>query len=161
MNLPSAKFIVDAEPLDIHELPKWEKKVPNGYIAVAGEGYSGIEESVFLLSEGKIIAISYEHLKYAYTLDGENAWKHVLNMLALKDLVFSVAEIPPAKLKIVIVFNEAAKVKETTFEQVLKKVPKEYYPELVKGIVRALPASELERIKTLAKYGLTDVKVVP
>ncbi len=130
----------------------------NGYIAISGEGYSGIEEALFLISNGKTVAVSYEHLKYNYVLDGEAAWKYVTNLLGLKDLVFSVAEIPPTKMKIVLVFNEAARVKETSLDSVIKKV-KAYDPSFVRGIVKELPSEELERIKTLAKYGLTDIKV--
>jgi len=58
----------------------------------------------------------------------------------------------------VLAFNEAARV-TLAAEDVLKRMPNAYDPSWVKGIIKTLSPQEIDRIRILAKYGLTGVKV--
>lgn len=153
---------MESAPLDV---PTFQKTLAdlcarsfNGYIAWTGWGYDGLEEGVFLLSSGRIAAASYVHLKYNYVLDGPDSVKLALNAVHTSPAFYTVVSYVPAKVNLVLAFNEAAKV-EASCQDVLKRLPPAYDPSWVKGIIKTLPQTEIDRIRVLAKFGLTGVKV--
>ncbi len=130
----------------------------NGYLAWTGYGYDGLEEGVFLFSSGKIVAVSYAHLKYGYSLDGPDALKLALNAVRTDPCAYTLVQFRPAKVILVLAFNESARV-NVRCGSVLNQIPGVYDPSWVKGIIKNLSQQEIDRIRVLAKFGLTGVKV--
>ena len=162
MRLPMGDVIVDAAPLDVQTFRTTVQDLCgrsfNGYLAWTGYGYDGLEEGVFLFSSGKIVAVSYAHLKYGYSLDGPDSLKLALNAVLTNPAAYSLVQFHPAKVNLVLAFNESARV-NIDCGTVLKQIPAVYDPSWVKGIIKNLPQQEIDRIRVLAKFGLTGVKV--
>ncbi len=162
MRLPLGDVVVDAAPLDVQTFKTTVQDLCahsfNGYLAWTGYGYDGLEEGVFLFSSGKIVAVSYAHLKYGYSLDGPDALKLALNAVLTNPCAYTVVRFHPAKVNLVLAFNESARV-SISCASVLKQLPITYDPSWVKGIIKNLSQQEIDRIRVLAKFGLTGVKV--
>ncbi len=164
MNLPAGQVLVDASPLDPDRLPHVLKdliqRAFNGYVAWTGEGHDGLEEGVVLVGKEGILAVSYAHLKYGYVVDGSDALTPALNALRTKGLVHSVVSFTPPKMKLVLAFNEPARLqKPLRPDELVKRIPKAYDASWVRGIIKSLSSEELNRVRLLARYGLTGVEV--
>ncbi len=164
MNLPAGEVVTDAAPVELKAfsdlLQDLGKRSFNGYVAWLGRGYDGLEEGVVLFSEGKIVAASYEHLKYDHIIDGKDALEPAANVLAAKHVVYSVVSLTAPKINLVLAFNEKAKLPSPISpKNVLGLVPATYSDRWVKEIIKTLSQQDIDRIRLLAKYGLTGVKV--
>lgn len=132
----------------------------NGYVAWLGRGYDGLEEGILLFSKGKIVAASYEHLKYDHIIDGKDALEPAANVVASKYPVYSVVSLTVPKINLVLAFNEKARLPAAIPpKDFVGLIPDAYSDRWVKGIIKTLSRQDIDRIRLLAKYGLTGVKV--
>jgi len=156
--------VTSAAPLELKEfsalLHDLHRRSFNGYVAWLGRGYDGLEEGILLFSRGDIVAASYEHLKYDYVIDGKDALEPAANVLVSKCPVYSVVALTIPKINLVLAFNEKAGLPAAiTPKDFLELVPESYSDRWVKSIIKTLPPEDIDRIRILAKYGLTGVKV--
>ncbi|GEM_PF-5188707 len=164
MKLPAGDVEIDASPTTRDglktQLLQLGRRSFNGYVSWLARGHDGLEEGVVLYQEGKIVAASYEHLKYGTVIDGEKALEPMANVAAGEGLVYSVVGLTLPKINLVLAFNEAAKLpKPIDPKNVADLFPKEYDNSIVLGIVHGLSQREQDRIKILAKYGLVGLRV--
>lgn len=164
MNLPAGEVVTDAAPVEPKAfsdlLQDLGKRSFNGYVAWLGRGYDGLEEGVVLFSDGKIVAASYEHLKYDHIIDGKDALEPAANVVMSKHPVYSVVSLTAPKINLVLAFNEKAKLpKPISPKDFVGLIPKAYSDQWVKSVIKTLSQQDIDRIRLLAKYGLTGVKV--
>jgi len=131
----------------------------NGYVAWVGEGLDGLEEGTVVFLNGKAVAIGYTQLKYNRSFDGEQAVAPAMNVIRAKNVVYSVVSLTVPKVNLILAFNDKAKISPMPPEKLWSFVPKEYSDEYVRGIIKTLPPSDIDRIRVLAEYGLVNVKV--
>lgn len=164
MNLPAGEVLTDAAPIELKAfsdlLQDLGKRSFNGYVAWLGRGYDGLEEGILLFSEGKIVAASYEHLKYDHIIDGKDALEPAANVIMSRNPVYSVVALTAPKINLVLAFNEKARLPgPITPKNFVGLIPKAYSDQWAKGIIKTLSQQDIDRIRLLAKYGLTGVKV--
>ncbi len=112
MNLPlgtALKTGLDVASVDFFALLKeLHDKRFNGYVALAVQGASGIEEGTQLFDEGKPVASFYEYYRINKTLYGHGAFERVLNASAANAGVIEVFELSNEQVHLVVAFNEPA-----------------------------------------------------
>ncbi|NPA76492.1 MAG: DUF2226 domain-containing protein [Candidatus Diapherotrites archaeon] len=163
MNIPAGDVVTHAAPLDppkfLDLLKDLGKRSFNGYVAWVGEGLDGLEEGVVVFLNGQAVAVGYTQLKYNKAYDGEQAVAPAMNVIRAKNVVYSVVSLTVPKVNLILAFNDKAKIRPMAPEKLWSFVPKAYSDEYVRGIIKTLPPSDIDRIRMLADYGLVGVKV--
>ncbi len=163
MNIPAGDVQAHATPLDpskfLDLLKDLGKRSFNGYVAWVGEGLDGLEEGLVVLLNGNAVAVEYAQLKYNRVFQGEQAVAPAMNVIRSKNPVYSVVSLTVPKVNLILAFNDKANVRPIPAEKLWSFVPKEYSDEYVRGIIKTLPPSDIDRIRVLAEYGLIGVKV--
>ena len=163
MKLPSGTPLIRNEPIKNGDLSPILSKVPspfNGYLAVTGIGYDGLEEGIFLVEANTVTHAYYVHLKYLYEEKGDSALKNALNVFRTSGANVDLVEFTIPKLKLTASFNEDAKLgKSFKLADLPKFIPKSYSKDTVVKIIKLKPAEELEVIKRLLSIGLGFGKV--
>jgi hypothetical protein len=159
MKIPSGTPLIRNEPIkngDLSHLLQVLSSHPlNGYMAITGMGYDGMEEGIFLLENNNITHAYYIHLKYIYEERGKSSLPYILNVFRAKGANADLVEFTIPKLKLTASFNEDCKLdKPIPVSSLPKLIPKAYDKNLITKIIRLRPAEELNGIKSLIRIGL-------
>ncbi len=164
MNLPSGvplQIGQDLEKYDLIEIFKGlERESFNGYVVLAVRGVEGVEESALVFLEGSVVAASHEFLRYGKSVEGLDAIPLLVNALALGKGIFDIYELSREQVRLILAFNEKARIQEfPKWDEIKKLVPSKYNPEFVKEVVQKVAPEEWEKSRMLARYGLVDIDV--
>ena len=128
----------------------------SGYVVVTVKGKSGIEESMMVFDESKIIGGAYEYLSFGKLLLGDDAKDRMFNALAAKVGYMDIVALTKDKMQLVLAFNS-----KTTFEQPIDKKSLEKTLKTTfdnKFESEDLKNKEVTRDDVLHKYNLKAVK---
>ncbi len=158
MKLPSGTPLIRNEPVKNGDVTSILSRIPtpfNGYLAVTGIGYDGVEEGILLVENSTVTHAYYVHLKYLHEERGKAALPLVLNTFLAEGANVDVVEFTIPKLKLTASFNEDAKIdKPFSLSELQKMIPEEYSKDHVVRIIKLRPADELDGIKSLISIGL-------
>ena len=158
MKVPSGTPLIRNEPVKNGDVSSILQSVPknfNGYLAVTGIGYSGVEEGIFLVDSGTVTHAYYVHLKYSYEEKGDGALEKAFNVFLADGANVDIVELTVPKLKLTASFNEDTKLnKPFSLFDLQKFIPSSYSKDYVVRIMRLLPSAELSSILRLIEAGL-------
>ncbi|PIT85354.1 hypothetical protein COU36_03820 [Candidatus Micrarchaeota archaeon CG10_big_fil_rev_8_21_14_0_10_59_7] len=125
-----------------------------GYLALCVKGRSGVEEAQALFDAGKIVACTYEYYKYEVLIEGEPAFKRLINACAAGYGVVDTYSLDEDALHLALVGNERA-----VFLAGDKPVqPPKVFSAALEEEAKAL--MEAQREDLLKKYKLANLKQV-
>lgn len=112
MNLPAGKPVktaIDVATVDfVALLGELSGKNFNGYLCITIQGANGIEDGTLIFDNGKIVASTYEYLKYSKTMAGEAAFVRIVNASAAQQGVIDIYQLTNDQVQLILAFNENA-----------------------------------------------------
>ncbi len=113
------------------------KKQFTGYIVVTINGYDGIEEGAILFRKGVIIGAGYEFMKYGVTIEGNDAFKIVLNAFKAKHGVIDIYSLTTQHMDLLTAFHEKMLISLKIEPKNLKKIyPREFSDRYAKDVIK-------------------------
>ena len=101
------KSAIDLATLDFFVLlQELTKKSFTGYLTMMIRGVGGLEEGTLVYDGGKIVACTYEYLKYDNLLLGSDAFLRIVNASTAKKGIVDLYQLSSDQIKLVIAFNE-------------------------------------------------------
>ena len=103
----SVKTGIDLAGLDFQGLLKeLTRKAFTGYLALMVRGVGGLEEGTLIYDSGKIVACTYEYLRYDKLLFGSDAFPRIANASAAKKGVVDLFQLSADQVKLIAAFND-------------------------------------------------------
>ncbi len=103
----SVKTGIDLAGLDFSGLLKeLSRKAFTGYLAVMIRGAGGLEEGTIIYDSGKVIACTYEYLRYDKLMFGSDAFPRIANATAAKKGVVDLYQLSADQVKLITAFND-------------------------------------------------------
>jgi len=103
----SVKTGIDLAGLDFQGLLKeLARKAFTGYLSVMIRGAGGLEEGTLIYDSGKMIACTYEYLRYDKLLFGSDAFPRIANASAAKKGVVDLYQLSADQVKLITAFND-------------------------------------------------------
>ncbi len=103
----SVKTGIDLAGLDFSGLLKeLARKAFTGYLALMVKGVGGLEEGTLIYDSGKIIACTYEYLRYDKLLFGSDAFPRIANAAAATKGVVDLFQLSADQVKLITAFND-------------------------------------------------------
>ena len=110
MILPPGQVVktgIDLASLDFSGLLKeFSRKLFTGYLAFTIRGKGGIEEGTIIFDSGKLVACTYEYLRYDKLLFGSDAFPRIVNATAAKKGVVDLYQLSADQVKLITAFND-------------------------------------------------------
>jgi len=103
----SVKTGIDLAGLDFQGLLKeLSRKAFTGYLALMVKGVGGLEEGTIIYDSGKIIACTYEYLRYDKLMFGSDAFPRIANATAAKKGTVDLFQLSADQVKLITAFND-------------------------------------------------------
>ena len=103
----SVKTGIDLGGLDFQGLLKeLTRKAFTGYLAIMVKGVGGLEEGTLIYDSGKMVACTYEYLRYDKLLFGSDAFPRIANASAAKKGVVDLFQLSADQVKLIAAFND-------------------------------------------------------
>jgi len=93
----------------------------SGYVALAIEGFDGIEESTLLFKKGFGVACVFEYLRFDITVISDLALSHCLNAAGADFGIIDVVQLSELQVDMSIAFDEKIKLSTALDRKVLDK----------------------------------------
>ncbi len=101
------KSAIDLATLDFFLLlQELTRKSFTGYLTMMIRGAGGLEEGTLVYDGGKIVACTYEYLRYDALLLGSDAFPRIVNASTAKKGIVDLYQLSSDQIKLVIAFNE-------------------------------------------------------
>lgn len=130
----------------------------SGYIVATVYGYAGIEEGIILFKEGIAVGSSYEFNQLNKVIEGDEALLQSLNALKAKYGIMDINSLSKQQAELTVTFKDSLKVKERSFPDLKKMVPREYSPQYSKKVIEEAGEKEKSRYEIMKALGLVDLE---
>ena len=159
MKLPSGTPLIRHEPVKKGLLPSLLSRLPrpfNGYLAVTGLGYNGVEEGIYLVDNDMVTHAYYVHLRFLHEEWGDSALPLTFKTFFSRGVNLDAVEFTPPKLKLTATFNEQAQLtRPFPLLKLPSLLPEGYTKDHVVSIMKLLPIDELNHLRKLIEVGLS------
>ncbi len=134
------------------------KKKFNGYVNLTIEGFDGLEEGTLIFREGKIIACSYDYLKYGVVVNGNSAIAQVFNAGSAEQGVFDVISFRSTDAELTIAVNPKIRLNVDVSPSDIKKLThKTFNPSYARKVLSMVLKSSSKRDEIMKKLGLGEM----
>lgn len=134
------------------------KKKFNGYVNLTIEGFDGLEEGVLIFREGKIIASSYEYLKYGIAVNGNPAIAQVFNASAAGNGVFDVIAFRATDAELTIAVHPKIRLNVNVSSGDIKKLThNKFNTSYARKVLSMVMKSSSHRGEIMKKLGLGEM----
>ncbi len=130
----------------------------SGYANLTIEGFDGLEEGTLVFREGKIIASSYEYLKYGISVNGNPAIAQVFNASSAETGVFDVVSFRSTDAELTVAVNPKVRLSVDVSSGDIKKLTHNTFnPAYARKVLSMVMKSSSHKTEIMKKLGLGDM----
>ncbi len=152
---------IQEQALDLKE-HKFSQKVVNlikekfsGYAALTIEGFDGLEEGTLIFRSGKVIAASYEYLKYGVVVNGNPAIAQVFNAGSSEFGVFDVVSFRSTDAELTIAVNPKVRIDVSVSPGDINKLTKKKFnTAYARKVLSMVMKTSSHKTEIMKKLGL-------
>lgn len=160
MEMPSGEKVETGILLKNFNLEKTFTQLTNskfsGYLAIAIDNTTGIEEGILLWRDGKITGAQYEYGKFKLLNQGETAFQECVNALHAEKGVLDIFQLTKQQAELITAFNEKIKAEHDIKE--IKKWLGKFSTQFNQEGQKKVPNTDKPKIDLMKKLGLLEIE---
>jgi hypothetical protein len=159
LNFPvgeTTEFLIPLSQFGLARLLEYQSRRFSGYVVATIDGYSGIEEGLLFLSDGRVAGCAYSLDAPDVTVFGRTALPFFLNALLAPVGVADVYALSRQQLELILALDEKIVCEEPP-GGLKKTVPASFAPELVRSVLPQASAPASHKKDLFKKIELTDL----